>query len=51
MGHGRFGPRTGNGESGETDPLAMMRAVKNAATPAIDIWPSEICPTYPVNTT
>ena len=45
IGHGRPGPLTGNGLLMVVDPLAIIRAMKNAATPASDIWASEIWPT------
>ncbi len=44
-GHGNPGPSTGKGFVVVVDPLAIIRAMKKAATPARDIWASEICPT------
>ena len=43
--HGSPGPSTGNGLVLVVEPSAIIRAVKNAATPASDIWASEIWPT------
>ena len=41
----RPGPLTGNGFTVEVRPLAIMRAMKKAATPARPSWAREICPT------
>ena len=50
-GHGSPGPETAVRLIPWPEPSAIIRAMKNAATPASDIWNSEICPVYPVSTT
>ena len=45
MNQWRPGPLTGNGLMRVAVPSAIIRAMKNAATPARPSWASEICPT------